>query len=1118
MATAVNVSATNNAEIDGLLSGYKWTGTITYSFPDASSDYPNPYYGGSSEPTTSGFASAPTQIQAAINYAIGLILSYTNADIQYAGTNGADIMIAQSPAANPTAYAYYPGNYASGGDIWFGTQYNFSLAKLGNYYFTTALHELGHAFGLKHSQEAGGPANVAVPSAHDDSEYTVMSYRSYVGGSTTSGYTNEAYGYSQTYMANDILALQTMYGADYTTQSGSTVYTWNPTTGQEFINGVGQLAPGGGVGGSANRIYETVWDGGGVDTYDLSNYTTNLSINLNPGASSVFSSVQLAYLGNGHYASGNVYNAYLYNGDARSYIDNAIGGSGNDAIVGNAIANTLNGGGGNDTITGGAGNDTIIGGSGTDTAVYSGSRANYTVSYNAATQTFTLTDLRSGSPDGTDTVIGVEYFQFGGVAVASSTLVPTAVEAFGSTSVVLTNGNYYLNNISTGSGPVLKFGGAVVNVADYGTWSVIAAEQVSGGGYDVVWKNSANAHYSVWSTDSTGNFLTTLAAAPEVLGTDASLQALEPTLQQDLNGDGTTGVPGVVVVSGVTVEAFGSTKTVLSGGNYYLADISTGTGPTLKYAGATVIAANFGTWSVIAAEQVAGGGYDVVWKNSANAHYSVWSTDSTGNFLTTLAAAPEVLGTDASLQALEPTLHQDLNGDGTTGVPVVPIASGVTVEAFGSTKTVLSGGNYYLTDISSGTGPTLKYAGATVIAANFGTWSVIAAEQVAGGGYDVVWKNSANAHYSVWSTDSAGNFLTTLAAAPEVLGTDASLQALEPTLHQDLNGDGMTGVPVVSGVTVEALGSTKTVLSGGNYYLTDISSGTGPTLKYAGATVIAANFGTWSVIAAEQVSGGGYDVVWKNSANAHYSVWSTDSTGNFQATLAAAPEVLGTDASLQALEPTLHQDLNGDGTIGVPIIGGVTVEALGSTKTILSGGNYYLADISTGTGPVLKYAGATVIAANFGTWSVTAAEQVSGGGYDVVWKNSANGHYSVWSTDSTGNFLTTLAAAPEVLGNDPSLKALEPTLHQDLNGDGAIGAAPPATAGLGASGDGFAFNFTESGISSAVPSELPDAMPAPASTQTAEQWTQPAGSHDAAVIDILTEFFHNLHEHGFLLS
>ena len=556
MATAVNVSATNNAEIDGLLSGYKWSGAITYSFPDAASDYANPYYGGSSEPTKSGFASVPTQIQAAINYAIGLILSYTNADIQYAGTNGADIMIAQSPAANPTAYAYYPGNYASGGDVWFGTQYNFSLAKLGNYYFTTALHELGHALGLKHSQEAGGPANVAVPSAHDDSEYTVMSYRSYVGGSTTTGYTNEAYGYSQTYMANDILALQTMYGADYTTQSSGTVYTWNPTTGQEFINGVGQLAPGGGAGGSANRIYETVWDGGGVDTYDLSNYTTNLSIDLNPGASSVFSSVQLAYLGDGHYASGNVYNAYLYNGDARSYIDNATGGSGNDTIIGNAIANTLNGGSGNDTITGGGGNDTIIGGAGSDTAVYSGSRANYTISYNATTQTFTLVDLRNGSPDGTDTATSIESFKFADGTIASSSLT-IVIEAFGSTSAVLSGSNYYLNNISTGTGPTLKFGGSVVNAPDYGTWSVVAAEQVSGGGYDVVWKNSANAHYSVWSTDSTGNFQTTLAAAPEVLGSDASLKALEPTLHQDLNGDGTIGAaPPASAGSGTSGDGF----------------------------------------------------------------------------------------------------------------------------------------------------------------------------------------------------------------------------------------------------------------------------------------------------------------------------------------------------------------------------------------------------------------------------------------------------------------------------------------------------------------------------------------------------------------------------------
>jgi serralysin len=410
MATAVYVSATNNADIDGMLAGTAWSGTISYSFPTLASTYGS-YTGGNGEPTTTGFSAAPTQMQAAINYAVALIKSYTNASITYNGSAYADIMVAQSPAANPTSYAYYPSGYTPGGDVWFGTDYDYTQAQLGNYYFTTALHELGHAFGLKHSQETGGVANVAVPAAHDDSEYTVMSYRSYVGGPLT-GYTNEAYGYPQTYMANDILALQTLYGANYNTQSGNTVYTWNPTTGQEFINGVGQLAPGGGVGGSANRIYETVWDGGGVNTYDLSNYTTNLTINLNPGASSLFSTAQLAYLGNGHYASGNVYNAYLYNGDTRSLIDNATGGSGNDIIIGNSAANVLKGGAGNDTITGGGGNDTIDGGPGTDTAVYSGNRANYLITYDANSATWTVADKRSGSPDGTDTVTGVENFKF----------------------------------------------------------------------------------------------------------------------------------------------------------------------------------------------------------------------------------------------------------------------------------------------------------------------------------------------------------------------------------------------------------------------------------------------------------------------------------------------------------------------------------------------------------------------------------------------------------------------------------------------------------------------------------------------------------------------------------
>ena len=419
MATVVSVAATHNPEIDGLLYGTKWSGTVTYGFPNSPDAYVAGY--GSGEPLAPGFSQVPVAVQQAITYAVGLVMSYTNLNIQFAGANAADIAVAQSSAANPTSYAYLPYNGPEGGDVWFGTTYDYSAASLGNYYFATALHEFGHSLGLKHSQETGGVANVAVPAAHDDLEYTVMSYRSYVGGSVTSGYTNEAYGYSQTYMANDILALQTMYGAKYTTHNENTVYTWSPNTGQEFINGVAQLAPGGGIGGGANRVFMTVWDGGGVDTYDLSNYTTAVTINLNPGASSITSPTQLAYLGNGHYAQGNVYNAYLFNGNAQSYIENATGGAGNDTLIGNAIANILNGGAGNDTLTGGGGNDTLIGGLGTDTAVFSGNKANYLISYDSATQTFTVADQRTGSPDGTDTVTGVENFWFSDGVFASST-------------------------------------------------------------------------------------------------------------------------------------------------------------------------------------------------------------------------------------------------------------------------------------------------------------------------------------------------------------------------------------------------------------------------------------------------------------------------------------------------------------------------------------------------------------------------------------------------------------------------------------------------------------------------------------------------------------------------
>ena len=58
-------------------------------------------------------------------------------------------------------------------------------------------------------------------------------------------------------MMLDIAAMQQMYGADFTTNAGNTVYSWPPGSGRTLVDGQVGIDPGG------NRIFATVWDGGG---------------------------------------------------------------------------------------------------------------------------------------------------------------------------------------------------------------------------------------------------------------------------------------------------------------------------------------------------------------------------------------------------------------------------------------------------------------------------------------------------------------------------------------------------------------------------------------------------------------------------------------------------------------------------------------------------------------------------------------------------------------------------------------------------------------------------------------------------------------------------------------
>lgn len=364
--------------IDAIIYPYSWDTTdLTYSFPDTADDYTYSPIG--------EFGQMTGSLQVMVQSVLGQFASvapFTFTELMGEADRDADLAFALDTVIG-SAYAFVPGGGTSSGDVWLGWYMTDPVTPaVGSFDYHTMLHEVGHSLGLAHGHETtyGG----AIPSDMNSMEFSVMTYNSYVG-SIGGAYTNSDGDYAQSLMMLDIAAIQRLYGADYSTNATDTTYSFSTATGAMFVDGVDAIAAAGlTTYAGSDTIFRTIWDGGGIDTYDFSNYTTSLGVDLRPGEwvdLDLDGTAQRAHLGSGNYARGHIANALQYGDDPGSLIENAVGGSGDDWFIGNTADNTFWGGEGNDLFHDSEGADSYFGEAGIDTVQFADALASYSFTF-----------------------------------------------------------------------------------------------------------------------------------------------------------------------------------------------------------------------------------------------------------------------------------------------------------------------------------------------------------------------------------------------------------------------------------------------------------------------------------------------------------------------------------------------------------------------------------------------------------------------------------------------------------------------------------------------------------------------------------------------------------------
>jgi serralysin len=385
-----NITATGNDYVDGVSSNSIWGDSvalnITYSTPSSGSFYEVPY-SPANEPTTGFSEFSTTQKNFLDNFLARLTAYYvpiTFTKVTESSSVHAILRYANSTVADP-AHGYYPSHVTlvtEGGDAWIDPNVgDLGNPAYGNYAGFNHMHEVFHTIGLKHAHETT-PTGVKVPSDKDQVEFTIMSYREYENSTAGDGFEIATGNFPPTPMTLDIQVLHRMYGS-VAPGSGDIEYHFNPTNGAFSRNGVVQITP------PVNILFMTQPPErtSGVITWDCSDYTTDLDVNLAPGEGSVFADAQLASLASGVDAQANVYVPVMYGGETDAMPTRVKVGSGNNTVIGNSKTNTI---------------------------VLSGARADYTaVDHGDGTYTITKT-----ADSKTNVIYAIEFVEFSDETVA----------------------------------------------------------------------------------------------------------------------------------------------------------------------------------------------------------------------------------------------------------------------------------------------------------------------------------------------------------------------------------------------------------------------------------------------------------------------------------------------------------------------------------------------------------------------------------------------------------------------------------------------------------------------------------------------------------------------------